>query len=208
MRNLFNSITPLRRWWKDIKASARFGGYKRAIRNELRYSMIFRRLFDLKYWIEFRTFRKYHVLKLHTKPGYSDVTERLIHANFCLLSEFVEKERPFESTDWSTDNGHIHAAKEIKELYYWWKNVYPNYDKNDPINQPHVKCPEHISNVMQVDSDGDPELYSYTKQFQDPKDEDIWHKACLDSHAYEERTQQEIQINLMRLIQIRQYLWT
>ena len=114
MRNLFKPLRPFRIFIKDIKAHAKWRGLLGAIYYECRYLPVFKQFIDLKYWIIYRTINKFHIVNLHTKPGYSDVTERLIHANFCLLAEFVEKENPFETIDWDSDDAHKQAAKEIK----------------------------------------------------------------------------------------------
>ena len=61
---------------------------------------------NIKWWVLHRTFYRYHILRLRTKPGYSDVCERMLRANFVLddwereyyLEQFMEKE--FDIIQW------------------------------------------------------------------------------------------------------------
>jgi hypothetical protein len=198
----------IRRWWKDIKSDARFFGYFGAIRREIRHWIGIKQIYDLHYWLMYRTYRKFHIVKMDLKPGYHDIDQRLVHANFCLLAEFVEKEKPFDVIDWDSDDGHKNAAKEIKELYDWWKNVYPKYDENDPLFKSDVHAPERESKVYKVDEDGDPILYTWEKKVKDEAAEAAFSKVCMESHEYEMKCNKEIEDNLIRLAKIRNYLWT
>jgi hypothetical protein len=200
--------TAIRRWWKGFKENKKLFGWRYAIRTEMRDIWGVRQLQDFMWAIRYRTYKKFHIVKLDLKPGYHDIDQRLVHANFCLLVQYVEKEKPFEHIDWDSDDGHKNAAKEIKELYKWWKEVYPNYDKHNPLFADDVKCPEHDSKVYTVDEDGDPLTYVWEDK---PGQEEIKRKfkeACLASHEYEKKQEEEIEANLIRLIKIRGYLWT
>lgn len=53
---------------------------------------VLRRIKDAKLWIANRTYDKFHVLHLGTKPGFSDSSEILLNANFAVLVHFVERE--------------------------------------------------------------------------------------------------------------------
>ncbi len=44
-------------------------------------------------WVKYRTIRRYHIVSTGMKPGYSDVTERMLHVNFNMLKDFVEIEK-------------------------------------------------------------------------------------------------------------------
>ena len=201
-------IKSLRMWRKGFMANKNFLGWRYAIRTEMRGIWGLKQLQNIWWWIRYRTYKKFHVVKLDLKPGYHDVDQRLIHANFCLLCEYVEKEEPFDRIDWDSDDHHKNAAKEIKELYKWWKEVYPNYDKNDPLFADDVKAPDHDSKVHSVDEDGDPLTYEWVDK---PGQEEVkkkFHDACMLSHEYEIKKEKEIEDNMIRLIKIRGYLWT
>lgn len=114
-----------------------------------------------KFWLAYRTWDKYHVMKATSlKPGYCDKDTLLLHASFDLLVKFVEEEcawmsyccsdihkseKPwyYPAQLWVDKNGqrlgiaHLNwecslvnelgcqtqakAAKELKALYFWWK---------------------------------------------------------------------------------------
>lgn len=92
---------------------------------------LLRLFYDLKWWIIHRTVNRYHVLKLKTNPGYSDIVERMMHANFVLLEEFMEEE--FDRVQWYPSNNKLEedekeyfetsskVADELKFLYKWWQ---------------------------------------------------------------------------------------
>ncbi len=152
------------------------------------------------WWVKYRVIpkHKYHMLNLGTKPGYSDVCERLIHANFQLLKEFVEKENPLEEINWDTDPQRQFVAKEIKELYNWWINIRPKRDEQNPIYK--VDVPPRdlipIKNGYQMVNAGTEEQ------------EKIWRDACNELTRLEALWEKEDCDNLKRLADIRLYLWT
>jgi hypothetical protein len=198
----------LRRWWKGVKELAHFTGWRNAIWNEVRYKPGVRQLNNLYWAIRHRTVNVYHVVKLDLKPGYHDVTERMVHANFCLLAEYVEKEKPFEHIDWDSDPEHQNAAAEMKALYKWWKEVYPFYEQNDPINAESVKAPRRKFESCCVDEDGDPRYYTWEVVEEDKHLEKDFSDACKASRDYEAKQEAEIEANLIRLAKIRPYLWS
>ena len=56
-------------------------------------SYTLRRIFrDVQNWVACRTYRRYHVLRLGTDPGFSDSREMLLNANFAVLVHYVEHE--------------------------------------------------------------------------------------------------------------------
>ena len=64
-------------------------------------------LSDIKYWVLYRTTRRYNTVNMYKtlKPAYYDIDTRLVHANFTLLSEYVEKE--MDSVCWDSDAGQL-----------------------------------------------------------------------------------------------------
>jgi hypothetical protein len=198
--------TRFRRWRKSFSESRSIFGLRGAILQEVWQHA--RPLMEIIWWVRYRTTRRYHVLNLGTKPGYSDVTERLIHANFALLVHFVEMEEPFVHLNWDSDPEHQHAASEIKRLYAWWKEVFPFYDKHDPLHQESVKLPRRVFEPYGVDDDGDPTSYTWEVIEEDKEIDKAFGEACKASHEYEAKRDKEIEDNLIALIKIRQFLWT
>jgi hypothetical protein len=106
--------------------------------------------------------KPYNRLKIPTLDrGYADPRERLLHASFTILKEFVEDEM-FEHTDWAAmidvDNKlgqdekyrmedsyyreYRLAYTEILTLYYWW--VYKRPHREDTI--------EHVVTMLAFDT--------------------------------------------------------
>jgi hypothetical protein len=112
-------------------------------------------------WIRYRTTRRnYHIVNTGLAPGYHDCDERMIHAIFNLLVDFVEIEKAWMNTwtdnaaysklswfdrnfrrfrspedgiaylNWEINQCNLKdqsdSAKEILDLYTWWKEVRPN----------------------------------------------------------------------------------
>ena len=157
---------------------------------------------DIVRWFKYRFVKKhqYHVVHLGTKPGYSDIVERIIHANFQLLKQFVEEENPFELLDWNHSPEHQFAAKEIKELYDWYINVRPKRDELDPIHQVEMPPVEFIKVPGKN--------YSTMKRIGTPEQEETWNAACWESSNLEEQWNKEDSDNIKRLADIRMFLWT
>lgn len=59
---------------------------------------------DVRYWIRYRVFDKYHVIPTGLEPGYHDSDERIMHGMFQLLVDFVEIEKAWMHVVWSDDN--------------------------------------------------------------------------------------------------------
>jgi hypothetical protein len=56
---------------------------------------------------------------------WHDRDEILLHTTFQVLVDFIEKERPDRVIDWSSDEIHKHAWREMRALYKWWTEVRP-----------------------------------------------------------------------------------
>lgn len=151
-------------------------------------------------WIRLRTTNRQHVLNLGLKPGWYDIDMKLIHANFELLKQYVEIEKPFEMIDWNSDGGHKHAAREIRELYTWWLYIRPYREEKEPcfqhkgLDMDFVKSPG--SKTTQI-------VWLGTKEEQED-----WTRALEQQSELELKWMEEDTANLKRLIDIRKYLWT
>lgn len=161
---------------------------------------------DVKWWILHRTFNRFNKIEMPTlEPGYYDSDTRMLHGAFNLLTDFVEKEKPFERIDWDYDEAHRHAAKEIKELYDWWKCSYLKrrslLDDIPPNHQPHLFefCKEEPNGDL---SYGQAERQASEKAYP------IYHEAFSLQMKQEAMWDKEETENLIRLVKIRGYLWT
>lgn len=187
---------------------------KHARKGELRW-WIKQRLFkphllwrDLWWGFLHRTFKRFNKVEMPSlKPDYYDVDHRMLHACFNLLVGFVEREKPFDQgIDWDHTPESAHAAREIKSLYNWWKESY--LCRRSLLDDlPEDKMPKPFQ-MWSTDAKGGGLSYGPKER----KLEDLVFpeytaavKLQMDREAEWEREEQE---NLIRLINIRGYLWT
>lgn len=104
------------------------------------------RIRDQWWKIRHRTTDRFHIVNTGLKPGYHDINERMLHASFALLVEYVEiglASKNFEDNgkdpikrglaylDWEINDpqcaGHqADTAATVKDLYLWWTVERPN----------------------------------------------------------------------------------
>lgn len=144
------------------------------------YWAFFRFLRNTKWWFLHRTFYRFHVLNLKLEPGYYDIDIRLLYACFSLLEDFMEKEKPGETIDWSYDEEHKNAWKEMNDLYLWWKNR-----KNSEIKK-----------------------IEFSGKFDKSKNEEENIKDIFKTFKLEEEDYETCTNNMVRLCKIRKFLWT
>jgi hypothetical protein len=177
-------------------------------------------------WVQYRTTRRYHIVNTGMTPGYSDVPERMLHVNFNMLKDFVEIEKAhmyevfvnngvtgnaagvahlmwemgLEEQEEFGNNQQAKNAREIYELYDWWVGERPF--RVDPMEtteyNAYWKLRTELYGIGCVGcSDKDtPEL----KKLQT--------KAYKLSDKLDKQYAKEDEKNLIRLIKIREALWT
>lgn len=169
------------------------------------------------WWIKYRTTHRYHKIWTGLEPGWYDVSESMLHANFQMLVDFVEIEKAsMEQTsnyfklinknfftryqkrsekdgmaylEWEISLGdearaQSESAKEILMLYKWWK-----YQR--PIRKKIVRSKFPRNATL-------PNVWSDNRQ------SDYWHAQYILDNTYDMIDQSM----LIRLIKIRQHLWT
>lgn len=127
---------------------------------------------------------------------YTDPVGYLLHANFQILKDFVEKEKPFVVIDWFENEETLAIGDEIKELYDWW--VYLRPDRDDPWG-------ERFDGEEFGPDHGTPGSTSNTYVWQISEEYRQHLRKC---GAIQDKYDQEDQENLERLIKIREHLWT
>ncbi len=75
---------------------------------------------DIRGWIRYRTYDRYHVIKTGLKPGYYDIDTRMLHGCFEMLKEFVEVEQAWRSY-WGDNNYRKTWCEEHAPFYYVFK---------------------------------------------------------------------------------------
>lgn len=154
-------------------------------------------------WFRDRIFCRHHVLKLSCGYGWRDTDTKLLYAAFDLLTAFVEKEKPFAHVDWDAEEGTKAAADEFMFLYNWWRNVRPT--RKDPLDE--MDIPERAPGVIEVDDKGH-KFYRQGEMTGDPEKIKAYEEALIRSANIEEEWYNEDTEMLIRLIKIREYLWT
>ncbi len=167
------------------------------------------------YWLRYRTWYRFHVLKLrYLTPGYHDADERLIHAMFAVLCDFMKNEKPDEIVNWESDPGHAHAWSEMNILWNWWVHIYQNREEHNPLFFPGVEAPDmgfsdwdkdKIFNPITNKEERTREMHFVHKS---KEAEEHWHKACEETTVWEDKCNKEDEEMMTRLIKIRHYLWT
>ena len=139
-------------------------------------------------------------LKIQTlEKGWHDKDEILLHAAFQTLVDYMENEHPDKTVDWSWNEIHSKAWKEIISLYKWWTETRPA--RVDPLDDKKLKIPP-----LKVEPIPGTKLRKPIEP--DKKKYAAYYKAMGKSLKLEEKWFEEDQQNLHRLIEIRPFLWT
>ena len=162
------------------------------------YSWLWRIVKSIKnavwYPVVYRTTRRYHILDLRDggngyELGWYDSDSQILQANFLILKNYVEHEKPFDLIDWDWCDDSRVVAQEIKDLYAWWTVGRAKKHKNLNREWQKVERNEYIP----VEGGG----------FQikvDPRAKELME---IEAKLEEEDTEM-----LIRLIKIRRSLWT
>lgn len=209
--NIFDDITdedpePDRYTWEDWEAEMRRDHpvawfLRREVPKPFRtaFRRVKRPIDDAIYWVQCHTLPSYrfHILDLRNPGGgekwsygWRDRTNILLWANFKILTDFVELEQPFDIVTYAAtltpekieQEGiarQVEIHREMMDLYHWWKTG-------------------REAALKQLDTfpdNSDPDKAARRKA------RDAWHELRRKLDA-------DDQTNLLRLVAIREYLWT
>jgi hypothetical protein len=203
--------TWFRRFIKNQKRQIKYGGIKYWVKSLLFDNYIGYKLKNIIWFIKYRTTHKYHIVKTGLKPNYYDMDTRMLHVNFNLLKEFVEKSHYNEIVDYDTNDEDRKIFQEINFLYKWWTQDRNNREKNlKLLEEDHYKkFPAKLSFVPHdLDEDGDPITFLLLENPKKSEDEEKIYKDSLfkitdmETNNYNEDTEM-----LIRLMKIRSHLW-
>ena len=155
------------------------------------------RVRDWYYNIRNLLFRRYDLIRTGLpKTSWCDKDYLMLYGMMNLLVDYVEGEKCFETINWDHDDDYKKIAKEIKEIYDWWKN-YENRTKEieKQLSVWHDEFEKRPSKDWLKKVNDDPT----------PKKEKKEHDKL---NKMEEDLDREEQEMLHRLIDIRKYLWT
>jgi hypothetical protein len=204
MRKKYSKRAELRQWWKLFKSRVEVYGIRYTIWNEIKIFYPFRKMDNL-YWYIHYIFNPFNVVKIKSLPrSYTDKDEVMLHANFQLLVNYIEEEKPFQYGPWEDEHKpeYAVAGKDLQELYAWWKAREKRIDPFDKMTVHRDFDDMFEDEPAAVDEDGDPTLFTM-KPAEGEYLEQLT-KAGAERDAFEK----EDQDNLERLIKLRDYLWT
>jgi len=188
------------------------------------------RYLTIKYYISHRTYNRQHIIRTGLGPGFSDVVEKMLYTNFTMLVDFIEIEkawmyyifnqrgvhpypwymRQFKkfrskeyglaylawemSLDDAINKRQRQSAQEQLELYTWWTHIRPN--RIDPYDHP-----EYVD-ILNSRSKLEPNQKGYDIQSTEIR------RVTKMVIQIEEDQEKEDNNMLVRLVKIRQGLWT
>jgi len=162
------------------------------------YTRPFCTIRDLYYDTKNRLFKRYDLVRTGlNKSAWWDIDSKILYGMMNMLVDYVEKEKCFEILDWDHDKEHKRVKKEIEEIYDWWKN-YPNREKE--IDEVLTAWHDYVyEDVMELD------IFEQIKKGKKDKTS----KKLLDQHCdLEKKLNDEETEMLIRIVKIRNFLWT
>lgn len=177
------------------------------------------------HYIKYRTTHKYNILETGLKPNYYDFDKRILYGLFNELVNFVECEKAWMNIvftpgknarglfakyrspehgvaylEWEMEvEGQATEAKEILELYTWWKEVY--LKRPDPMDASGWSAYCDLNREKGLDI-----LEHRNNRSEDEKQKE--EMLIKNLHEIEEAYAREEEEMLLRLIKIRKSLWT
>jgi hypothetical protein len=162
-----------------------------------------------------RLFYRMHIKRLHMLDmrskmhgfdgGYVDPSEQVLYANFSILKNFVEREKPFEFYGLQINNGKVVGQdgevdpdipyyQEIYDLYEWW--THSRKMECNTLSELGARVTYH----MEETESEDPKYGKYFEiKWKGPYRE--WTDA---QQAFDEKDDEM----LLRVIKVRRQLWT
>jgi len=155
---------------------------------------IYRFFHDLKWKIlhRYHPRHQYNIVRTNLEPGYYDPDTQIFESVFTLLTTFVEHNTQSQAVAWDEEDGHAEAWAEMNELVHWYKEIYPNREKELDRLRPEPRV--SFKKLMSHKYDDEPEMVEYRKY--------------LDMRMETEKLwEEEDEANLIRAIKLRPYLW-
>lgn len=136
----------------------------------------------------------YNILHIKTLDRHwNDRDQVLLHSMFQILVDFIEQEKPFEHFDWTSSPEYNAKGIELVTLYWWWKNERPL--RHDPLDD--VQCPPLLFEKL---DNGNYKIID--------SNDNEWDKACDESWKFKDLCDKEDKDNMIRLVNLKEYLWT
>lgn len=136
-------------------------------------------------------------LKISTlNKGWQETDEMMLHAVMQLLVDYVEKQKPDQVIDWSSDKDHVDAWTTIMLVYTWWKYTRP--ERVDPLDE--IEVPDDYMTIGEPDENGNcPAIWGDYPEI---------HAAMAVANKIEQDWYEEDTEMMLRIVKIRHMLWT
>jgi hypothetical protein len=158
-------------------------------------------------WYRFAcwSWRRYSTVKpRYLGHTWVDMDELLAQTIFEILSRFVEKE--MDIIDWDYNDEYRHAKSEIMSLYHWWHDNYNKSYIEDGMKlwaETHKYTPEITWKPCE-----NKYCVKMVTTWKNPDDEKKYHELLDESIAIDAKHETELKTNMIRLINIKEYLWS
>lgn len=179
-----------------------------------------RRFRDFKYHLSQKYGNGYHILKLDVKRfkepynterlfkyGWMDSDNQMELFMFQILVNYIEKEIGYENLKERITEGSDSASfheKEAFDLYEWFINDYCDTTYKDNLYRDlYKKYPEHKEYLKRSPFSSKPPKTKREREY--IKDRSIVHEKV---RIYDEKMDEEMTENLIKLVKIRHSLWT
>ena len=169
-------------WWHDLWC----------------YTWGYKHIRDTYYNLKHLFFDRYDLIRTKLpKTKYYDTPILLLYGTMNLIVDLVEKEKFLEHVDTSSSTAWENAVKTVEEAYNWWKN-YDNREKEIDIalnNWHSIK----FKNCF--DGDGYLAKLNTTDTLETMRYSDLY-------DYLKSKLEKEEQQMLLKVIKVREYLWT
>lgn len=138
--------------------------------------------------------------------GWNDKTELLKVVAFESIIHFVEEEEAFERIEWSSDDGHIEAAKAFKRAYDIVKFKLPILEKKDQEVWNRKEVTDYFQNDFFVPIDEQKEGQNRRYMIGEPNP--AAKELLVEHRKIEEEIETLTQEVVETMAKYRRYLWT
>lgn len=170
----------------------------------------------LWYWFKCWAWKRYTTIKpRYLDHRWQDRSVLVAHIMFEILCQFVEDECSPGDIEWYGDHGHKvtvddkekFVRDELQELYDWWTG---DYHGSYPIAQRAMWDAasdfddEHCTSCVREEDD----MLFFDPQYDTPENKQISKELHKAASQFEQDMNAELNRRLLRILAIREYMWT
>lgn len=162
------------------------------------------RLKDLYYKLRAYWYRYTTIKSRYLPHTWRDKDEILEMTAFEILQRFIEEESDIINWDYVTckiDGKTVNVMEEWRSILNWFER-YRSFQDNEPIHK--VKAPD-----IKFETIGDTcNISTMHFVFEDDDHKEEWHRAIEEQQEFEERIENEMTENLIKIVKLRKYMWS